>query len=307
MDYPLSPISGNRSVGTCLVPDLEDPYEDITSAPENVLERLADAMQCRAKSAIQHGIRQKVLHNALKCVGSSSSGNIVVADVGCGTGIVTHAVASMPSVAKIFGYDPSPYFLERARETTPEQCAGKVEFHEASSTSLPLADGVADLVIFMHVFTHIPRKDHLESLQEARRILKPGGHVLLKDNDLAGWSLTQGPTDMLSAPVETLLSAWSSNKYLCRQWPVLLTEAGFVPDKLKMYCTVDDSEESYGFQYVLMRSINVYERSGRCTPAMANLLRQEAKRRVESKEFQCVLTYGVCIAYKPRGSNGYNC
>jgi len=278
---------------------MEDPYRNIGAVPENVLERLAEALEARSESAAKCGMRTKVLKTAMKAVGSS--GDIVVIDVGCGTGSVTQAVAAMPGVKKVYGFDASSYFLQKAREKVGE--SDQIEFHEALCTDLPVPDNTADLVIFMHVLTHIDPNDHLSSLKEARRVLRPGGHILLKDNDLPGWCLTNGPTDILNAPVDNFLSAWSENKYLCRQYPALLEQAGFVPDKLNVYCTVDDSEDSYGFQFVLMRSIKMYVNAGFCSEEMGELLKQEALQRIERKLFQCVLTYGVILGYKQ--STGY--
>eukprot|EP00928_Gymnodinium_smaydae_P017345 TRINITY_DN1662_c0_g1_i11.p1 TRINITY_DN1662_c0_g1~~TRINITY_DN1662_c0_g1_i11.p1 ORF type:complete len:309 (-),score=46.25 TRINITY_DN1662_c0_g1_i11:13-939(-) len=274
----------------------EDPYRNISEVPQDVLEYLAVALERRHQEATISGMRKKVVNAALQGLCGGSSGGVIVADIGCGTGSVSRAIAVEPGVAKVIGFDPCPYFLERARAMSK---AEMVDYIEASCTEIPLPDNSVDLVVMIHVLSHVPRVDHKAALLEARRILKDGGRIMLKDNDLAGWSLTYGPTDPLSAPVETLLNAWGvDGRHLCRDFPSMLLSAGFVPDKLRIYHVLDDEEDTYGFEMVLMRSIRMHLAVGKCTKGLAIAMEQEARRRVETKTFQCLLTYGVCIGYK---------
>lgn len=92
---------------------------------------------------------------------------------------------------------------------------------------------------------------------------------MLEDNDFCSWSLTNGPTDPLSAPVETLLNAWGHGRYLCRQFPAMLEAANFLPSKLKIYSVLDDTEGTYGYDYVLLRSIRMHLSAGKCSKALA--------------------------------------
>jgi len=297
MAVPTSPIKNQMAV-----PTLDDPYRHINQVPKDVLESLAEAMEAHADEAENKGIKKKVIRAALEGLNSDSGPGAVVVDVGCGTGPVTRAIAAMPGVAKVIGIDPCAFFLDRARQMDTE---GAVEYREGCCTRLDIPDGSVDLVVMLHVLSHVRAKDHLVALGEARRVLKDGGRILLKDSDLSSWSLTKGPTDPLTAPVETLLGAWSEGRYLCREFPSLLDQAGFVPEKLKIFHVLDDDEESFGFKYVMKRAIALHQRAGRCTPELSEALLEEAKRRVEAKQFQCLLTYGACVGYKPTRRLGY--
>lgn len=274
-----------------------DPYRNIGEVSEDVLESLAKALEARAREASEVGIRDKVLGAAGVRMGYS--GNAVIVDVGCGTGIISRALCAMPGVSQVIGVDPSPFFLDKARASLSSEEASRIEFYQGSSISLPLSDKSADLVVFNHVLTHLDPADYLPSIIEAYRVLKSGGHIMLKDNDLASWSLTFGPTDPLSAPVETFLSAWGAGRYLCRQFPSLLASAGFVAEKLEVYPIVDDEEDTYGFEYVLLRAIKMHHAMGNCSEEIAAAFTHEAKRRVQERKFQCLLTYGLCFGYKP--------
>mmetsp|Transcript_46682 Transcript_46682/g.111019 ORF Transcript_46682/g.111019 Transcript_46682/m.111019 type:complete len:302 (+) Transcript_46682:85-990(+) len=278
---------------------VDDPFRHIQRVPEPVLEALAEALDNAHSESERTGRRRKFLTPALDGLLGGSDGGAVIVDVGCGTGATVRHIAKLQGVQQVIGVDPSPYFLGLARKSAEEEGLENVEFVDGVCTDLPLPDRSVDLVICMQLLNHVPAKYHPKTLAEVRRVLKEGGKTLLQDADYASWCLTQGPTDPLFAPVEVLISAWSEGRYLCRQFPKMLEDAGFVPQKLLIQTTVDDCEDSYGFKWILMRAIRLYRAAGCCSEDMAVALETEAKRRVATKQFQCVLTYGACVGYKP--------
>mmetsp|Transcript_54428 Transcript_54428/g.100574 ORF Transcript_54428/g.100574 Transcript_54428/m.100574 type:complete len:307 (-) Transcript_54428:224-1144(-) len=281
------------------MPSVTDPFQDITHVPENVLNSLAELSDAAQADSEKTGRRRKFLAPALDGLLGGSDAGAVVLDVGCGTGALVRHIAKMPGVRKVIGIDPSPYFLDLARQGVAEDSLQNVEFIEGTSTDLPLSDMSVDLVTCVHLLNHVPTRHHAKTLAEVRRVLKEGGKTMLQDCDYASWSVTRGPTDVLSAPVEVLINAWSEGRYLCRQFPKMLEDAGFVPQKLMVHSTVDDSEDSFGFKYVLMRALRLYRAAGYCSEQLATALAEEAQRRVLTKEFQCVRAYGACVGYKP--------
>jgi ubiquinone/menaquinone biosynthesis C-methylase UbiE len=56
-----------------------------------------------------------------------------------------------------------------------------VETVTASAVSLPLVDGVADLVVSNYCLHELRRADKYRALAEARRVLKPGGRLVMGD------------------------------------------------------------------------------------------------------------------------------
>eukprot|EP00927_Polykrikos_kofoidii_P073724 TRINITY_DN69743_c0_g1_i1.p1 TRINITY_DN69743_c0_g1~~TRINITY_DN69743_c0_g1_i1.p1 ORF type:complete len:301 (-),score=47.62 TRINITY_DN69743_c0_g1_i1:331-1233(-) len=276
---------------------VEDPYQNILKVPEDVLEALAEAMEARYVEASKTGLLRKILGDATQGLCSGSSGGIVVADVGCGTGSVTAAIGNVPGVGEVIGIDPSPFFLEKARRRfSPEET--QVRFCEGWCTDLPLADESVDLVMLVNLLSHLPLKQHVLALQEARRVLKEGGRILLQDNDICSWTMTLGPTDPLTAPVQTLLAALATSHHTCRLFPTMLDSAGFAADKLTIHNVVDDDEDTYAFKYVLLRSIKMFHHTGQCSKELADALVGEAKRRAADKKFQALLSFGVCMGYK---------
>lgn len=100
------------------------------------------------------------------------AGNGPVADLGCGPGRVTAHLHSLGLEA--FGIDLSPAMVEVARATYPE-----LGFDEGSMTALDLADGSLGGVLAWYSVIHTPPERLPEIFAELRRVLRPGGHLLL--------------------------------------------------------------------------------------------------------------------------------
>jgi ArsR family transcriptional regulator len=99
----------------------------------------------------------------------------VVGDLGCGTGALSAALA--PHAARVHAVDASPAML-RAASARLAGCPNVV-VQEGSIESLPLADAALDIAIVMLVLHHVA--DPKRALREVRRVLRPGGRVLITD------------------------------------------------------------------------------------------------------------------------------
>lgn len=95
-----------------------------------------------------------------------------VADLGCGPGRVTAHLASLG--LSVFGLDLSGSMLAVARREHPG-----LRFEQGSMQRLDLPDGSLDGVVSYYSTIHTP-EDELPALYaEFRRVLAPGGHLLL--------------------------------------------------------------------------------------------------------------------------------
>jgi ArsR family transcriptional regulator len=99
----------------------------------------------------------------------------VVGDLGAGTGAVTAALA--PFVARVIAVDNSAAMLQAARRRLP--AAGNVEFRRGDLEALPIDDAALDAATLMLVLPYIAQPGRV--LQEAARVLKPGGRLLVAD------------------------------------------------------------------------------------------------------------------------------
>jgi len=98
-----------------------------------------------------------------------------VADLGCGTGALTVALA--PRVARVLAVDRSPAMLLAARRRT--EGLANVELHEADLARLPLAAASCDAALLVLVLAY--QDDPEPVLLEAHRILRPRGRLVVVD------------------------------------------------------------------------------------------------------------------------------
>jgi len=96
-----------------------------------------------------------------------------LADIGCGGGFFAAAAAAGGWTA--VGLEPSPEAAGLARR----QGVGVV------LEAVPFADGRFDVVTLFDVVEHV--SSPATCLAEARRLLVPGGHLLLEAPNMAGW------------------------------------------------------------------------------------------------------------------------
>jgi SAM-dependent methyltransferase len=98
-----------------------------------------------------------------------------VADLGCGTGALTAALA--PRVKKVVGVDRSASMLQAARRRTAG--LGNVALHEAELSDLPLPAASCDAALLVLVLAY--QDDAAPVLREARRVLRKGGRLVVVD------------------------------------------------------------------------------------------------------------------------------
>ena len=95
-----------------------------------------------------------------------------VADVGCGTGRLTAYLAGLG--LDVVGIDLSPGMVAVARRTYPS-----LRFEVGSMTALDLPDGGVAGVLAWYSIIHTPPEGLPSVVAELRRVLAPGGHLLL--------------------------------------------------------------------------------------------------------------------------------
>lgn len=103
----------------------------------------------------------------------------VAVDVGAGTGLLSLELASMG--LEVWAIDISPSMCEYLRTKAASAGVDGIHVSVASAVSLPLVDGMADLVVSNYCFHHLDDAGKLRALAEVRRVLKPGGRVVFGD------------------------------------------------------------------------------------------------------------------------------
>lgn len=138
--------------------------------------------------------------------------DLTILDAGCGTGA---GLDYLRNYGTAFGIDFSPEALRFCRKR------GLSRLAQASVTDLPFADASFDLITSFDVLSEAgPGKDE-QGLDEFLRVLKPGGHVLLR---LPAYAWLHGGHH--DTRVHT------RRRYTRGQLKRMLREHGFVPVKM---------------------------------------------------------------------------
>jgi len=99
----------------------------------------------------------------------------VVGDLGCGSGVISAALA--PCVSRVIAVDESGPMLKVAEQRLAP--CGNVELRPGTIESLPIEDETLDAAILFLVAHFIT--DPARVMSEIRRVLKPGGRLLVVD------------------------------------------------------------------------------------------------------------------------------
>ena len=96
----------------------------------------------------------------------------LVCDMGCGPGHVARYLHERG--VRVCGIDLSAELVERARRLTPG-----IEFRQGDMMALEIPDETWAAVVAFYSIIHIPREAMVRTLRELRRVLRPGGLLLL--------------------------------------------------------------------------------------------------------------------------------
>ena len=124
-----------------------------------------------------------------------------VLDLGCGTGALAIRLARRG--CQVTGVDLSPMMLDRAARRAQEiGLEGEVTWRELGVVELDtaFADDSFDAVVSTFLFSELSEDEIVYAGAECRRLLRPGGHLLLADEVLPDSALGRLGTFLLRLP-----------------------------------------------------------------------------------------------------------
>ena len=115
-----------------------------------------------------YGIVSKLLD---KHVVRGSIDSLSILDAGCGTGGILQRFEGAGFIAGVDACEEALEFCQKR---------GLRQLTLASVTDIPFADSSFDLILSFDVLYHMNVNDDVAALKEFRRLLKPGGHLLIR-------------------------------------------------------------------------------------------------------------------------------
>jgi ubiquinone/menaquinone biosynthesis C-methylase UbiE len=144
----------------------------------------------------------------------------VVVDVGAGTGTLAIAITTARPDARIVAVDGDPEALGLARR---KRGAGAVDWQEGLAGELELGDGSADAAVMSLLLHHLAGDAKRRALADVRRILRPGGRLVIAD-----WGRPQDPAMRVAfAALQAFDGLAGTRDHAAGRLPGFVAEAGF--------------------------------------------------------------------------------
>lgn len=150
--------------------------------------------------------------------------NATVLDLGCGPGHLTRELLELAPDGQVIGVDVDAHLLAQASDRYGRD---GVRFVQAWAHEIPLADRSVDLVYSRFLFQHLSEPARV--LRELRRLLRPGGQIVLVDTDDGGLLMHPEPPGLgaLLAASYAAQSEMGGDRHVGRKLRQHLVAAGF--------------------------------------------------------------------------------
>lgn len=147
-----------------------------------------------------------------------------VLDMGCGAGHASFEAAGQ--VAQVTAYDLSSQMLEVVAQAARDKGFANIATQQGYAESLPFADASFDVAISRYSAHHW--HDVGQALREVKRVLKPGGVMIIMDVMSPGHPVR----DVWLQTVEALRDTSHVRNYSSGEWLTMASEAGLVINHL---------------------------------------------------------------------------
>jgi ubiquinone/menaquinone biosynthesis C-methylase UbiE len=133
----------------------------------------ADAMRRRILAPLKQG---------LQAFSHLPSQQVKVLDVACGTGRTLRMIRGALPKAALFGTDLSPAYLRKANQLLSEIPGELPQLIQANAEKLPFLDNYFQGLTSVFLFHELPASARQEVINEAFRVLQPGGVFVICDS-----------------------------------------------------------------------------------------------------------------------------
>jgi ubiquinone/menaquinone biosynthesis C-methylase UbiE len=274
-----------------------DPFGRTDKLDDGLLEALVLRFEGRGR----HPQFSKMLHDYLAAMEIAATAKVL--DIGCGTGLAARAIARRSGFdGTITGVDLSPYLVAAAKRLAAgEGIAERVEFRTGDVHKLDFPDDSFDALVAHTLLSHV--EDPLSVLEEAARVVRPGGMVGIFDGDYASLTFDHAEPDKGKACDEALISALVTNPRVMRQLPRLMRAAGL--DLLACFSYVLSEAGAASFWSSAIEAYRkLVPKSGVMSEDEANAWAAALRRDSDEGVFFGSSNYYAYVARRPLGSHG---
>jgi len=198
------------------VPDI---FQHIDALDATAQQRVIDRLEFRGNYAPFVAMRDAYLDRLDLPPGAR------VCELGCGTGVVSRAIAARDSFdGTVIGTDLSEALVTEADRRARAEGLDTASFRSSPGGMSGEPDDSCDLVILHTLISHVVETGPL--LAEAARIAKRDARVVVFDGDYASLVCHAGHPSEDVTIVDAMLQAVVANPHVMRDLPRLMAEAG---------------------------------------------------------------------------------
>ena len=257
------------------------------------------------ETILRHSRRRTVHSHAAHLLTHLKPG-LCALDLGCGPGTISVGLAKAIEPGELHGVDMEPSQVAVASAIAEAGGQGNATFHVGDVTDLPFDDDSFDLVHGHAVLTYIP--DTQAALAEARRVLKPGGLISIREA-VYGSSFLAPDYEVIGLAwsiFSELVTADDGHPNIGKDLKRHLLQAGFTnitsSASFTSYSTADEVDyfASVIKDWFLSADVRTAAMEyGVATQQHFDNLERALKRWISSPNAFGAVAYGESIAYKP--------